>query len=291
MTRPPFPITEKTNQLRLVKSAPSASIEKAKPPQEPALVRGVGYPVSSFKLIPDHGLVGGLAFLVDGSNMTAAESSQTAFIWDADADIDEKISVNEFQLLNCSLEGPEIFTGVSSNWLSIKPKFHFYYHTTGHAAYLAEICLVESQRSFLFEDGSTQTMLDTQERSVLYLENNLDNCILRQQTPWQPWGVNSEYHFDYRIAQELPDSFNGKKVANVTVLEQFTSYFMERPLTNEKTPSIWVPVFAPVSWGWSMRVEQATEGWNIVRRKLMPPVVGHDGWQLPKWSSNTLECK
>ncbi len=40
---------------------------------------------------------------------------------------------------------------------------------------------------------------------------------------------------------------------NVTVLEQYHSYYMQRVLTDEENPVIWTPVLAPITRDWSCR--------------------------------------
>jgi len=294
MSRPPFPITEKSRRLRLVKSdGPTAMAGlPVRPPTVDAQVirRGLAYTPEVIGSLPETGVVGDLQFSTTGSTIVAAENASHLFLWDGEALMGRRPVNNEFQLLTSSLAGPEIVPGADgTEWLTVVANFNVRYITDEHSARLGEIRLVDSMRFLTLEDSTVHTVVDTGGESVLYLEDRDDSVAIRQQTPWQQRGERSHHCFDYRISQLLPDTAKGRRVSSVTVLEQFTSYFMERPLTASPGHSVWVPVCAPVTWGWSMRAETSESGWQIARRKLMPPTVGHDGWELPEWRTNTLE--
>ncbi|MYM64899.1 hypothetical protein [Pseudomaricurvus sp. HS19] len=296
MSRPPFPISAKTNQLRLV-NTDTAVPDNAGPAvksKSPALVRGLAYPASQLTQARPAGLVGGLDYSVGAGRVLPAAGTEPGFLWDWDAmpagDRDNALASNSLQLQNPTLLGPEIYSVRNTHWLTVKAEFPLHYRSRDFAARLGEIRLVESQRFLTLQDGSRRAILDTGDEPVLYLEPGEEATVLRQQTPWQPQGESRDYCFDYRISQRLPIEAEGQLVQGVTVLEQFTSYFLERPLSDRPGESIWVPAAAPVSWGWSMRAEPQDGGWAITRRKLILPTVGHEGWVLPEWGSNTEEC-
>lgn len=225
--------------------------------------------------------------------LLAPQMGKPVFVWDDEAGgTGSAFARNEFHLLTSTLEGPEIFAGVDGEWLTILPAFTVSYRTGAFAAALGEIRLVESKRFLTLENGEQVSLLDThgQDGPVLFLEGDGDHTIVRQQTPWQPLNKVEEYRFDYRISQPLMDQCGGKAVSSITVLEQYTSFFMQRPRTLRANDAIWVPACAPVTWGWSMRVEPAEGIWRISRRKLMLPTVGHEGWRMPEWRANTVMC-
>lgn len=100
-------------------------------------------------------------------------------------------------------------------------------------------------------------------------------------------GQSRDYHFDYRIHQVLRRDLLDVDVRSITVLEQYHSYFMQRAVASDAKQSLWVPAYAPISWGWSLRVEPEADDWVITRRKMIPPVVGSDGWVMPEWQGTT----
>ena len=308
MSRPPFPISAKSNQLRLIKTDKPAPAGES--PARSALVRGLAYSAAQLQQARPAGLISGVDYGVRDGCVLPPRGTDRLFLWDWDAlpagDEGSALASNSLQLLHPTLVGPDIVEGPNAGgaghtyWLTVKAEFPLIYRSSDFAARLGEIRLVESQRFFTLQDGTRQPLLDTGDEPALYLEPGEEPTVLRQQTPWQPQGESVDYRFDYRISQRLPVEVGGQLVQSVTVLEQFTSYFLERPWSGCPGDSVWVPAMAPVSWGWSMRAESGESepdgsgtgrsGWQITRRKLMLPTVGHEGWSLPEWSSNTEEC-
>ena len=304
MTRPPFPISSQSTHLRLIRSESS----NATPAQEQPvrLLRGEGYSPAHLEsilgeaslekggagLTAEPGVVGGYSLSRENASVIPARDAASRYCWDVEGRFSHALARNEFQLLYATLEGPAIHQSANLHWLMVQPQFQVRYHSEAHAACLGEIRLVESQRFAVLENDEQVVLLDThaQEAPVLYLEHADDQQVIRQQTQWQLQGEVKEYPFDYRIQQVLPPTIKGERVRSLTVLEQYTSYFMERPLTGDLANAIWVPAMAPVLWGWSMRVEPGDGGWQISRRKLVMPTVSHDAWVLPVWQSNTLTC-
>jgi len=286
--------------LRLVAAvgdAPSENTGNASA-RIPGFIRGVGYPLSQWQ--EWLGLTGKqplpeamqtqFFYSRDQGGLNKEPNNNTAFCWDSITTANACCLENEFQLRSSSLEALTIAEAVYGSYLSIEPRFAASYATTQFAAKLGEIRLVEAQRFVTDIAGNRYDLLNTAaaDAAVLYLENSDDTQVIRQQSEWQHLGENKDYDFSYRIVQPLPNTVNNLQVHSVTVLEQYTSYFVQRPFTGLGPYSQWVPAYAPITWGWSLRVEHSNDGWVITRRKLILPVVGSDGWQLPQWQSSTL---
>lgn len=238
-------------------------------------------------------LISGYRLSKERGEVIPYQQGQPAFCWDSISDIDTRIAENEFQLLAASLEDLNIESVIGGKCLSIKPCFDVSYKTSAFAAQLGEIRLVNSQRFVTDQEGNRHDLLNTDEAPgpVLYLQNAEDNSIIRQCSDWQSFDTTAQYRFDYRISQPLSTHLLNVPVHSITVLEQYTSYFMQRPVTATPEQSVWVPAYGPITWGWSMRVEPERDDWVITRRKLIPPVVGHDGWQMPEWQGNTEDYR
>jgi hypothetical protein len=197
------------------------------------------------------------------------------------------VKSNHLQMQATQLQGPELITEGEETSLCLTPSFDCHFVTDQQAASLGVIHLLESQRIALLDDGRQYYLLETGDKPVLYLETEDDEAvkpiITRQES-----GMKQAYHYQCTVSQAIPDEIDGQAVISVTVLERYSSYFMQRPLLAEET-SIWVPVYAPISWGWSMRIGRRYDGvWAMQRRKLVLPTTGHDGLQLPVWRSNSL---
>ncbi len=293
MSRPPFPISTQSTHLRLIRTESSQPVVATEEPVR--LMRGEGYSQASLEANLDlkgaePAIVGGYTMAPALGAVLPAGASDQLFCWDIEGSYQHRLARNEFQLLEATLDGPDIHSSSHLHWLTVQPRFRVRYNSSAHSACLGEIRLVDSQRFCVLENGEQIPLLDTQAAgaSVLFLEHEHDQQIVRQQTQWQLQGEELEYRFDYRIQQWLPPELNAIPVRSLTVLEQYTSHFMERPLTADQDNTIWVPAMAPVIWGWSMRVERSDAGWQIARRKLVMPTVSHDAWVLPVWHANTL---
>ncbi len=281
------------NQLRLIPKG-SSQPPPVQGDRGVALYRGVSYPpqqwqqwISSSALEAD-AMASDFLMTTDCGQSLPLQDGSSAYIWDSLSH--QALRENECQLLNASLEELTIEEVIGGSLLAITPRFTLRYKTAAYAAQLGEIRLVTSQRYLTDEEGEHHTLLNTEEvgEMALYLEGPNDTAIVRQQTPWQSRDHQKDYCFDYRIDQGLQRSWRGRQVHSVTVLEQFTSYFMQRAVASVPSKTFWVPAYSPVTWGWSLRVAYENNEWVIIRRKLVPPVVGHDGWQLPQWRGNTM---
>jgi len=239
-----------------------------------------------------NGVVGGFNLSLDSAELLPVADEGGYYIWDNDNPLYAPAVENEFQLESTTLNRPAVERVGGAYFLVLQPEFHVSFSTATHSARLGEIRLLESERFYTMEDGSSITITDTQEigSPVLYRQTRDDQRVVRQVTDMQLQGTEREYFFGECVNQPIPEQIDGVAVACVTVLEQYTSYFMQQVLSQSE-PSIWVPVCAPISWGWSIRVgRRHDQEWDILRRKLMLPTVGHEGWSMPTWRSNLVHC-
>jgi hypothetical protein len=203
------------------------------------------------------------------------------------------LGTNRLVLNKVELTGPEIKINHEKAALILSPRFNLTFSTDCYAAQLGVINLVQATRFIMLDNGDKINLLDTgdEETPVLYLENPQDDQVIKYIAEPQDLGVTQQHTFGCDVSQLIPDEVVGSTVATVTVLEQYWSYFMQRALPLDVPDSIWTPVYAPVSWGWSIRVGRRTDGeWGILRRKLILPTVGHEGFQLPTWTNNSVAC-
>lgn len=210
-----------------------------------------------------------------------------------------QLKTSRLILNSATMQGPELKTNKESSTnnevttLSLSPRFDFIFSTDAYAAQLGVIHLVQANRFIKLEDNREIVLLDTgiEDIPVLYLENSQDDQPVKLLSGQQEPSVTREHTCVFTISQPIPEKIDGARVATVTVLEQYCSYFMHKMHSNIVDESIWTPVYAPITWGWSIRVGRRTDGeWGILRRKLILPTTGNDGWQLPIWSKNTLNC-
>lgn len=205
---------------------------------------------------------------------------------------DFTLANNSFCLLTSRLDGPELIDMQGTTELCIRPVFELDYTTRYFPAQLSELRMVESQRFLTLENGNTivLTHTDDLQGSALIMGNpdafSEDERLLTQ--IFEPLSLleNKNFCAVTKIGQKIFSEYCGEEVATFTVMEKYTSYFLQRycSLTEQ---GCWVPASAPVTWGWSIRVGKNVYGdWAIVRRKLMLPTVGHEGLQLPHWKSS-----
>lgn len=228
---------------------------------------------------------------LDDADARIAQFPGSLFFWEHELS-SIPLARNGLELVQATLNYPEILHDGFNSILSISPDFQFTYNTQQFAAELAEIRLVVSERFITLENGEKIFLVATTEKPVLYLSALLTNIdqpsadVFQHQTPLQHRGKLQEYQFTDKVQQVIPLTFKGYKVASMTVLEHFHSYFMQRPVVGA-SDAIWVPAMPPLSWGWSIRVAPIIHNeWSIVRRKLMLPLVSEEGTHFPVWSSN-----
>ena len=205
---------------------------------------------------------------------------------------DCSVRTNRLILNHTQLSGPEIIVRDKRSILTLSPRFDLTYSTDSDVAQLGVIHLVQATRFIMLENGDKIPLLDTgdEESPALYLENIRNDKVIDLLADPQASGLTQQHTYCREIGQPIPDEVAGETVATVTVLEQYWSYFMQRTLTTVDDLAIWIPAYAPLSWGWSIRVGRRTDGeWGILRRKVILPTTGHDGFQFPVWNTNTVE--
>jgi len=239
-----------------------------------------------------HGVIGGYRLSAQRGEVLPVHEDTGYYIWDNDSPLYSPVVENEFQLESATLNRPVVERVGGQYFLILQPEFNVRFTTATHSARLGEIRLVQSERFYTLENGASLTVTDTREvgEPVLYLQHTKDRMVVRQETPLQLQGADREYAFNESVNQPIPEQVAGIGVTSVTVLEHFTSYFMQQVMSVPE-PAIWVPVCAPIHWGWSIRAGRRHDReWDILRRKLMLPTVGHDGWEMPTWCSNLVQC-
>ena len=308
MTKPPkMRLPYAPNRLQLVSSTPNGQedvVQSASTDISNMLIRGVGYDLEKLQTDiaePPHlpALYSGenshlVSEYIIGSDRALAKpvikESNTVFCWDNTCCDDESWQDNECNLTDLSLSELEIRQVVGGKSLVLTPNLSFEYCSSVYPASIGEIRLVESTRFVTDEADKKHTLLDTSSvnGAVLYLHSVDDKAPIKLINPWQAQGETREYANGNPIAQFLYPKFNGEKVATITILEKYTSFIVQKPLVAPDKRSIWTPASFPITWGWSVRIQQEEDDWAIVRRKLILPIVGHDGMQLPLWGSTIL---
>ncbi len=209
----------------------------------------------------------------------------------------ERLSADSLGINACVLETAEQeWPLYQHNTLSLMPRLEVRFSTDVSSARLGLITLVEAQRFLLLEDGTRHTLLDTNSgldddcgHSALYLKARGAGAV-DQITPLQARGVTGNYCFSVPLSQPLIEEVGGTPVVSMTVLEQYSSYVMQQ--LDDPDNGVWLPVHAPITWGWSIRVGRRNDReWDILRRKMIRPTVGHEGLQLPVWTTNTLQLQ
>lgn len=239
--------------------------------------------------------------------VAAGDDEARFFIWDGDAHFaapetswrqaelrhntitDCRVNGNHCEILANNVEGPELITDGEALRLQLRANWRLRWDTATYSAELGMITLQESRRFITLDNGEQITVTDScgADTPVLYLEGCDDNKIIKP-IAVQREGVKQQHGYSITVSQHVPSSHDGHVVESVTVLEQYRSYVMQRP-TGTKARTIWVPMVAPISWGWSIRVGRRYDGgWAIVRRKLLLPTISHQGLELPLWQHNSL---
>jgi hypothetical protein len=277
----------------------------------PAIVVGRPYQFAEEPIGETHGLCGGLDYTTEHGRVIAMSPARPCFLWDVDEELTDealtlrsleeetieltpltKIHTSHFVISHATLTEPQILDQASRPQLTTSAHFQFVFDTTLPAVRLGVLHLVQTQCFALRKNGKQQVLRHCGEaQPVLYVtdQRSSDEVLL----PILDSEVNAEpQQHDYAVSltQAIPDMLEGTAVESLTVLEQYTTYFMQRELPFTQA-NIWTPVCAPVTWGWSMRVaKRQDDDWCIVRQKLLMPTVGHNGLELPVWEGNQLEC-
>lgn len=255
-----------------------------------ALLTGCAYPATIFANLSaqyPEGIVAGYNISPELATIQAASAdSERLYVYDADHITTPSLQANHLQLNNGFTQGPEMWTDELASQLQMQMEFALQLSTHACDAQLGVIHLVQTQRHINLQNGEQIALIECEE-PVLYLDENNEQLGIEVIADLQPFHLQRDYQYGLQLQQIIPDHIDDKPVETVTVLEQYQSYFMQRPcVTGQST--IWTPLLPPVSWGWSIRVGRRADGpWTIVRRKLILPSVGQDGLQLPLWQGNT----
>jgi hypothetical protein len=281
-------------------------------PSAPAIFVGRKYQLLTDTLPADsHGICGGFHCTTHSGGVTPLAATPPAshgYIWDADSqaglaslslanDAGEAITVddhtplasNRFVLFNATLTKPAIQTLAASQQLSLQARFDFVYTPEWMDARLGALNLVKSSCFAMLSNGEKHPLLESgEEEPVLFLNqahaNEAVSPILDAVTSNE--AIRESHQED--INHTIPEQIEGIEVETLTVLEQYQTFFMQReqPFSPD---TIWTPVCAPVSWGWSIRIARRYDGeWGIARQKLLMPTVGHNGLEMPAWQGNHL---
>ncbi|HMW48450.1 MAG TPA: hypothetical protein PKD17_13130 [Cellvibrionaceae bacterium] len=199
---------------------------------------------------------------------------------------------NSLRILNCRLVGPALINAEGAIQLHMQPIFELDYQAEYFPAQVAELRVVTSQRFLNLHNGKTTLLTHTNETQgpavVLGEMNTLfdDTEYLTQIFTPVLWQEHKQLRADMPIYQTIINECDGVPVTSLTVLEQYTSYFLQRYYAPTKI-GCWVPAAPPITWGLSIRVgKNGEDEWAIVRRKLIMPTPGHEGLQLPHWSGS-----
>lgn len=276
----------------------------------PAVIVGKQYRLDNVVLPGElHGLCGGLDYTAQHGRVLPP-SQERFYLWDVDDELSDaefqlssaatetiaitpatRFTTSRFVLSHGAISEPQIINQESTPQLTTTASFDFVFSTDMGSVQLGVLSLVESQRFAMLKNGERHTLRECGiDQPVLYLDDRIENCnevitpILQSRAGVD--AVQRSHHIT--LTQSIPECLADSPIDTLTVLEQYTSCFMQRelPFTQE---NIWTPVCAPITWGWSMRVTQRQDGdWCIVRQKLLMPTVGHNGLELPTWEGNQL---
>lgn len=275
----------------------------------PAVIIGNHYQPGNAELPGDlHGLCGGIDYTTQYGRVLPP-SLQCCYLWDIDEELrstkielkateTESISLadatnvitSRFVLSHAAISEPQIINQESTPQLTTTAGFDFIFSTSMQTVQLGVLNLVETQRFAMLKNGERNSILDSGDRGpVLYLADDMETEEVVMPILQAGAGTDTIQHrHDVSLSQIIPENLSGSEIETLTVLEQYTSFFMQRELPFCRE-NIWTPVCAPICWGWSMRVARRQDGdWCIVRQKLLMPTVGHNGLEMPVWQGNQL---
>ena len=307
------------SHLKLVSSRPKPVIHQIQPMA--TLHAGCRYPVSiqnASVLNTTHGVVGEYqigsshARIIPVPAETSIDQNCVCCFWDTDVDLfrletsilneatgqsiplqDCALKSNRLIMNSQSMDAPQLLYEGGDATLMMSPRFDFTLSTDSYTAQIGVIHLVQASRFITLHNGTVINILNTHDKEVpvLYLENQQDEQPVKLVLAQQEIGVTREHSYACTVSQHIPEKFEGEAVATVTVLEQYQSYFMQRAIPFDDHLNMWIPIHAPILWGWSIRVgRRGDEEWGILKRKQILPTTGHDGMQLPEWNDNTINC-
>lgn len=197
------------------------------------------------------------------------------FLWDQ-PECAASAGGNFFQLTNSRVQMPAI----DGSTLGFHTELDFLFESRHFTASIGIIHLRQTQHFLLLEDGDKIELSDPQARTP-YLASDQQLSAVHLLVA-QASREATNYHRSFPVRYTLQQEHQGKRVETITLMQQYTSYFMQRavPFTQD---NIWVPLCTPINWGWSMRVGRRKDLWVIMRQKLLPPLLDADGIQMPSW--------
>jgi hypothetical protein len=295
--------------LNVPKRAPAAFTAEARP----AVIVGRKYQITDDKLPAGlHGICGGLDYCASHGRILPLPTtpvSSDCYLWDVEAELAsanfsvlspkaEAIAISpntdvitgRFVLSHAALSEPLIEHQETQPQLATTASFDFVFSANSLPVRLGLLTLVQTHCFALLKDGQQHTLLDSgEDQSVLFIPDPENTHEVLSTVLDTATGAEAIQHqHEVTLTHLIPQQLNGTQVESMTVLEQYTSFFMQRELPFSQE-NIWTPVCAPISWGWSMRVTQRQDGdWCIRRQKLLMPSVGHNGLELPEWEGNHL---
>ncbi|WP_426993736.1 hypothetical protein [Methylomonas sp. CM2] len=254
------------------------------------------------------GLIGGYRLSLDRAEILPIVPNQGAahgFVWDEGrlpVGVATELAashggggLSRLTLHAATLEGLEVKLIQQLPVLNITPRFAVEWETRGHGAQLGVVQLVESARTAHFADGGTLNLLNTANANagpVLYLDDPGAPSPVIPVCGFQNADETSRFEFSESVRQPIYAELDGQPVASISVLEQYTLYFLANTAPDRPDDFIWTPVHLPIIWGWSIRVQQRFDGvWDIFRRKLIMPTPSTEAPPLPTWTDNSLRCR
>lgn len=296
--------------LNVPKRAPAACTAEARP----TIVVGRKYQLANGKLAAGlHGLCAGLDYSASHGRvlpLSTEPAARDCYLWDADDELasanlsvlsteGEAIAISpntnaitgRFVLSHATLSEPLIEHQETKPQLTTTASFDLVFSANALPLRLGLLNLVQTHCFALLKNGQQHMLLDSgEDQSVLFIADpGNKHEVLSPVLDAAAGAETSQHQHKVRLTQRIPSQLNGAQVESMTVLEQYTSFFMQRELPFNQE-NIWTPVCAPISWGWSMRVAQRQDAdWCILRQKLLMPNVGHNGLELPEWDGNHLD--
>lgn len=204
---------------------------------------------------------------------------------------------SRFQLIHTELDGPELKHGDDGWRLSLNARFDGHCLADGQATRFGMLTLADAQVYLSLENGETFDLLHTPEgQPALQLEHplpanttNAANTAIIEIGDAEPVdNPPARRQIEQSISLPIPSQRQGTAVENLTILAQYRTYFLQRPLPFSDD-TIWTPASVPICWGWSIRVAPRFDGdWSIIRQKLLRPFLPDQGVEMPAWQGNTL---
>lgn len=276
---------------------------------QPDLFPGRNYSViSKGPLDQIHGLCANYSVSKESANVEDQKAHDTrAFLWDLTHETDSEIQLHNGEsaiLLNANtplggaclvvsdatLSVPKILDEQDGRLLEFRIEIEGIFSSEIVSSRFGIVNLLSASRFVAMENGEQSVLFSTlDEEPVLFIDDNSRSSpidyILETNADEEP----VRHLVTRRICHRIPEHVGGIKTQSMTVLEQYHSYFMQRELPLSDN-TIWTPVCAPITWGWSIRLERRQDDeWTITRQKLLNPAIGNEGLEMPVWKKTSRE--